>query len=277
MLRICFIRILAVMLIAHGTAHASSGSVVPHDSPLWVSYVQRSWITGEPVSLLVSVDGAYERNSTATVSIQLPEGAKLVAGDLVRLIHPSAAWRGPADREWELRFVPGAPSLGQVRLNVRHVSSDGYHIDEGDYVMSVGPPSAETANGRFEPVREETIRKGIRFRYSGFALIPIDGPEYVTTQHLSVRARALGGPPGVCRSCNVSGSEDSVRFLAVISREGRLLEARVLGRAPGSPLSAAAKAARAALDLWNFSPAQAPIGPVADWVILFVPINTDKK
>jgi len=127
------------------------------------------------------------------------------------------------------------------------------------------------SGGVSEIVRAEATLNGRRYRYGGFWLVPLEANEVYSEAEFSrsgMRPRLVEPLIVYCRDCPVAA--DTVTFVAVISRSGRVIQARPLARAAQTDL--ATSAAAEALARARFRPAQYRDKVITDWVYVRIPV-----
>ena len=120
--------------------------------------------------------------------------------------------------------------------------------------------------------RLETTIGGKRFRLAGPWLPPMeagDAFDNAEFQRSGRRPQAVQGPSAVCSDCS---APDTVTFVVMVDKTGR-----VIGAEPqGTPSADEVAAAKATLSQWHFRAAQLKGLPVTDWAYMRIPIVASK-
>ena len=228
---------------------------------------------GKTFTVLISMRGGdYPEGSVAVGRIDLGPNLAWVKGDSAHTAHPSSLWTGPKDNLWTITLRAVAPGRSEVRASMR-AEVGGGRIDEMESCLEIFVAADGIRAGSVRAIREETIREGQRYRHAGRFLVPIDGPEEVTTSEIRVRAAAVLKVPATFAGVPPKGIE--VRFIAFIDPKGELHSFRVLPSSTGedAPNPEIVSAATQALRRWKFSPARAGSKDVADWVNVRVQVH----
>ena len=257
------VAVAAVLVVAPATASQAEPEGVPRFG-LDIQFFGEAKI-GEPLRLLVGMSGAYSKGTPIEAKIVLPASMELVSGDLSR--------SAKADRSverWEVFVRPTRPGEQRIVASFVGVVSER-EKDEGDFVLAIDVGNA-TDGGVSRRTRSEKVVDAQRYRYGGDFLVPIEGPEDFNQNDIrksGVKPHATSEAAATCRDCGTDLPE-AVTFVAFIDKTGRLVDARVLGPASTDPVVAAA---RAALATWRFKPSTYAGRPVADWLVVKVPVS----
>jgi hypothetical protein len=147
--------------------------------------------------------------------------------------------------------------------------ADNNDLLEARLLLTVGADSV--GSGTSELVRTETMLHGHRYRYGGFWLVPLEQDEDFSAAEFSrtgTKPRLIDPIAAYCPDCPAAG--DTVTFVAVINRSGKVIQARPLTRA--GKADAAIKAAAEALAKARFKPAQYRDKAITDWVHVRIPV-----
>lgn len=225
--------------------------------------------TAGEVSIDVSMGGDmdYPAQTVALGTIVLGAGLTWVAGDTVHLAHVSPAWKGVTDNLWSVTIRVPVGESTNLRAVMRADLGQG-RIDEMESTIRVVFDAAGIHTSVARTVREEMVRDGQRFRLGGRYAVPIDGPEYVTADEITVRPTPIKEVSARCPQCQKGDSK--VTFVVFVDPAGNVHSYRALvNRTTGKGASAEVlDAAGQALRQWEFSPAKAGTRPIADWTIV---------
>jgi hypothetical protein len=225
---------------------------------------------GDTLTVVLAVDGRYPDDPTVSFHVAIPSGLALIAGDTSATGRLSAV-----SGNYTLKLLTRVPSSYEI--------SGRFHVDAADqrddamFLMpvTVGPDTVIANHSEYTLL--ETYRKGQRFRYGHWWLIPLDSTETPVVEREiekhGVRPRAASVTSTVCHGCAGAGT-DSVRFVVVIGPDGRVRDSRVLGG--HMPEAAAVAAATKALRASTFHPARVKGSAVSDWLYLTVPVRHQK-
>jgi hypothetical protein len=224
----------------------------------------------DPFRVLLTMRGG-PLHALGKSTVTIGKGLEWVEGDREHAGHPSVFWKGPRDNQWSVLLRASGPCSTSVRVSMS-VEADRSQVDEIEMEMAVTVNGESVTFGIPRPVREETIRNGQRFRYGGLYLVPIDGPEEVTSADIKQGPTVVEKYPIKCPECSSQLTE--VTFVVFVGRDGRLLSTRVLDTGGKAKVSAeTAKGAKEALQHWKFSPARTKSRPVAHWAFVRVPVE----
>jgi hypothetical protein len=222
-------------------------------------------------TLVVQVGAGAKYAGTASLRISVPSEMKLLTGDTVMTV-PLRQHRPPM----ALRLSAERPGQFEIRGVAVFSARGSSAIDEAEFVLPVRVDSARVVTGPVEYLRAERVLNGARFRYSRGWLIPVEEPTRVIDAEVERTGKgpAVAGMVGAeCLQC--PSVDDTVMFVAVVSAKGKLIGSRPIGL-PGReklPGQDAVKAARLALDRWQFRAAEFRGSPVAAWVYVRVPVR----
>lgn len=227
--------------------------------------------------ILIQVWGAPEYDSLAvgTVWAELPPGVQWASGDTLRRVQISPnTRRPPSDLRWVLRIRPYQTGPWELRFQLR-VDLGDEGVDETDFVIpiEVRIDSVRTL-APARPTRFERVRGGQRFRWADGYLVPVEESEALLESEIVAKPRVLD-PVLQPASQGAGIMPGTVPFVAIIDREGRLVDAEPI-QEPGEERHDPTRiqAARKLLDRWKFTPARAPGGrAVADYVVVRVPLQ----
>ncbi len=230
----------------------------------------------EPTTLLVRVWGedTYDRPITSVASISVPEGIEVLRGDTVSVVHVSRYARKHAGRLIQLVIRPVRIGIYQIRGCLRIEGGDEHGSDETDFLLplTVEPDTVIYARAP-RATRFENVRRGQRYRYAGPYLVPIDSTQALLQEEITDKAKAKTQEPADCPNCP-GPLPAVVPFVVMVGSDGRVRESRLLDMEYAGTVDPALVAAAAgALARWEFTPALAGDRPVADYVVVRVPVR----
>ena len=220
--------VLAAFLILSFGATACRGEDVrsageePMDLTLWTMEKAES----DTITVQVSASTRSEHGSAGLVRVRLSQGIALIAGDTVFSV--------PARR-----VLP--PTILKLRLlrpgshEVLATLSVGQTTGNSDLVEVRLPLVAEAdsiTGGTSEVVRSETTLNGRRYRFGGFWLVPLGEDEEFSIAEFArtgTKPRLLSPITAHCAACPAVA--DTVTFVVVIDRSGKVIQARRLDNA----------------------------------------------
>lgn len=229
------------------------------------------WTVGKPSSdtLVVRVSAGTLAGlaGRGVVRITVPEGLALLAGDTTFTV-PVGRVVPPRILKFHAR---GAGAL-EVRGSMTVAEKDSRDAAELLEVRLLLGGDTDSSGGRIsEVVRAEKVLDGRRYRYGGLWLVPLEADEEYSLAELS-RAGAGPRPSGqviaYCHDCPLAA--DTVTFVVVIGRSGRVLQASPL--ASSVEAEAAERAARMVLSKTVFRPAGYRDKAVTDWAYVRIPV-----
>jgi len=230
----------------------------------------------EPSLLLVRVwgDDAYDRPVTSVARVSVPEGIEVVSGDTLSVAHVSRHSRRYAGRVLQIMIRPVRPGTYVIRgwLGIDAGAERG--ADETDFLLpiEVRPDTVIYARAP-RATRFENVRGGQRYRYGGRYLVPIDSTEALLEDEITAKPKPLTQEAALCPGC-AAPLPTVVPFVAMVGSDGRLRESRFLDmEEQGTIGSDVVAAASGALARWTFEPARAGGRPVADYVVVRVPVR----
>ena len=231
----------------------------------------------EPSPLLVRVWGedAYDGPVTSVARIDVPDGIEVVSGDTVSVAHVSRRSRKHAGRVFQVMIRPVRPGSYVIRGRLAIDAGAERGADETDFLLSieVRPDTVIYARAP-RATRFENVRGGQRYRYGGRYLVPIDSTEALLEDEITEKPRPLTQEAAFCPGC-AAPLPTVVPFVAMVGSDGGLRESRFLDmEEQGTIAPDAVGAASGALARWTFEPARAGGRPVADYVVVRVPVRS---
>jgi hypothetical protein len=230
----------------------------------------------EPSTLLVRVWGedTYDRPITSVARISVPEGIEVLSGDTVSVALVSRYTRRHAERLIRLVIRPVRIGSYVIRGWLGIDGGEEHGSDETDFLLplSVQPDTVIYARAP-HPTRFENVRHGQRYRYAGRYLVPIDSTQALLQEEITEKAKTKTQEPAGCPGCP-GPLPAVVPFVVMVGSDGRVRESRLLDVEYAVTVDPALVAAAAeALARWEFVPALAGDRPVADYVVVRVPVR----
>lgn len=234
------------------------------DMPIDLSLWTVEQVSADTVLVQVSASTRSEQG-IAVARIKLSSSMTLLTGD--------TAFTVPVRRVLPPRTLKLHVPRGTHEIRATAVAGEpGRNADlvEARLLIIITSDSVQASTS--EILRAESTIEGQRYRYAGFWLVPLGADEDFSVAEF---ARAGTKPKPVspitarCSSC--PASVDTVTFVAVITRAGKVVQARPLGAM--SPLLA--KAAGDALAKARFEPAKYHDTLITDWTHVRVAVVRD--
>jgi hypothetical protein len=222
--------------------------------------------TSGAIRLWFSMAGMqFDTSATGVAHIVLPPGMELVSGDTLHTGQP--AGRG---NNWRLIVVPRQAGDYEIKGTLR-ITSKKSQLDEADLVLHcrIEADTAVVEDPRV--TRLETVRRGQRYRYGGRYLVPIAAPQSVVQREIDQsggKARPTSFADALCPHCGLSG-EVRVPYVVFLDAAGSVIDLRPRREIP----AAVDSAGRAAIRGWRFAPSHVHGKPVADWIMVEVPVR----
>lgn len=218
------------------------------------------WTEGgrtEAVTVHISASARSEHATSGVVTVKLPRGAMLLDGDTTFSV-PTRRIAPP--RALKLSVPKGST----VELSATVTAGDASNNDLMEARLLLVADEDSVGSGTSELVRTETTIKGHRFRYGGFWLVPMEADEQYSTAEFSrtgVRPEPIEAVAAHCVGC--PSAIDTVTFVAVVNRAGKVIQARPLSKGVAPEVT---KAAAEALATTRFKPARCGDKAITDWV-----------
>jgi hypothetical protein len=230
----------------------------------------------ESTMLLVRIWGedSYDVPITSTARLSVPDGIEVLLGDTVRVEHVAAHARRSAERLVQLTIRP--TRYGRYVIHGK-LSIDGgadYGTDETDFDLSLTlEPDTVIYDRAPRVTRFENVRRGQRYRYSGRYLVPIDSTQALLEEEITAKPKPIVQEAASCHTCP-GPLPTVVPFVVMVGSDGKVRESRFLDiQETGTTDSALVAAASAVLSSWLFEPARSGDRPVADYVVVRVPVK----
>lgn len=267
-----FLRTACSLVLVLSSAVVARSSSPSYDGRRYSFYARTAEAApgGGPVNVWIQFDGRrYLQGTAGEIHIQLPAGLAVESGDTVR----AGAIEALA-QPWNLILRPTRTGHFEIRGTMR-VDARSF-TDESEWRLVLNAESDTIYGATADPVRDQRVEKGQRYRYAGFdGLIPIDGPEPIVQNDLypdygGRRASVVSSVPVRCGDCALSASE-TLAFRVVVDRHGRARDVQwAEHRTYPQPSSRVVEAARNGLDRWRFQAARARGVPTSDAIVVLV-------
>jgi hypothetical protein len=231
---------------------------------------------GQPVALQIRIWGEneYDQPITSVARISIPDGIEVVSGDTVSVAHVNRHGRKRAERVLQLVIRPARYGRYQIRGRLGIDAGEMHGADETDFdlPLTLEPDSSSYARAP-RTTRYENVRHGQRYRYAGQYLVPIDSTQALLEEEITEKAKPVASTAAACHGCP-GPLPTVVPFVAMVGSDGRVRESRFLDiQEEGTTDPLLVAAASAALAGWQFTPARASGVPVADYVVVRVPVK----
>lgn len=231
---------------------------------------------GQAVTLQIRIWGEdeYDHPITSVARISIPEGIEIVSGDTVSVARAYRHSRRRAERVLQLVLRPARYGSFLIRGWLGIDAGEEHGADETDFhlPLTLEPDSSNYARAP-RATRYENVRHGQRYRYAGQYLVPIDSTQALLEEEITEKAKPATQEAASCHGCP-GPLPIVVPFVAMVGSDGRVRESRFLDiQEEGTTDPALVAAASAALSGWLFTPAKANGVPVADYVVVRVPVK----
>lgn len=230
----------------------------------------------QPTSLLIRVWGedAYDLPVTSVARISIPDGIEVLSGDTVSVARVSKRSRKRAERVFQLVIRPARYGSYLIRgwLGIDAGAERG--ADETDFILPLEIQPDTVIYARAPRVtRYENVRQGQRYRYGGPYLVPIDSTQALLEEEITLKPRATVQEAAHCSDCPAP-LPIVVPFVVMVGSDGRVRETRFLDiQEVGTIDPLVVTAAAEALARWQFEAARAKDRPVADHLVVRVPVR----
>jgi len=230
----------------------------------------------QPTILQIRVWGEneYQPPATGVARISIPDGIAVLSGDTVSVAHVDRRTRRRAERVFQLVIRPERYGSYLIRGWLAIDAGEERGADETDFYLplTITPDTVTYAHAP-RPTRFENVRHGQRYRYGGRYLVPIDSSQALLEEEITEKARPTAQEAASCHGCP-GPLPTVVPFVVMVGSDGRVRESRFLDiQEQGTTDPALVAAASAALSSWQFEPAKANGLPVADYVVVHVPVK----
>lgn len=224
----------------------------------------------DPIDILVSMSVMpYEKKRRAKTRVRLGPDLAWLAGDSVRIADLSG-------REAVERWTVTIRSLKDGNTELRAAMSVGgpENLKEMDIALPILVDKGIVTFGTVRVLRTEAVRGKQRYRYGGRYLVPIDGPEEVTTAEITRGPVVLKSVTAECGECPDTLSR-TLPFVVFVKSNGMIHSKRFLGDegGAGGTIPAMIQSAETALEHWKFAPARTPTRSIAHWMFVRVPVQ----
>jgi hypothetical protein len=240
-------------------------------------YFQSPPRLNQPTSLLIRVWGedTYDLPVTSVARISIPDGIEVVSGDTVSVARvPKRARKRRAERVFRLVIRPTRYGSYLIRGWLGIDAGEERGADETDFFLPLEIQPDTVLYARAPRVtRYENVRRGQRYRYGGRYLVPIDSTQALLEEEITLKAKASVQEAAHCPDCPAP-LPIVVPFVVMVGSDGRVRETRFLDiQEVGTIDPLAVTAAAEALARWQFEPARAKDRPVADYLVVRVPVR----
>jgi hypothetical protein len=230
----------------------------------------------QAITLQIRVWGEndYEAPATSVARISIPEGIRIISGDTVSVARVDRGTKRRPERVILIVIRPERYGTYLIRGSLKIDGGEERGIDETDFYLPLTIESDRVSYARApRSTRYEHVRHGQRYRYGGRYLVPIDSTQALLEEEITEKARPTVQEAATCHTCP-GPLPTVVPFVAMVGSDGRLRESRFLDiQEQGTTDPALVAAASDALSRWEFEPARANDLPVADFVVVRVPIH----
>jgi len=230
----------------------------------------------QPTTLQIRVWGEneYAPPATGVARISIPDGIEVLSGDTVSVMHVDRRTRRHPERVFQLVIRPVRYGSYLIRGWLAIDAGEERGADETDFYLplTITPDSVTYARAP-RPTRYENVRHGQRYRYGGRYLVPIDSSQALLEEEITQKAKPTVQEAASCHGCP-GPLPTVVPFVVMVGSDGRIRESRFLDiQEQGTTDPALVAAASATLSGWQFEPAKAKGVPVADYVVVRVPVR----
>ena len=230
----------------------------------------------QAITLQIRVWGEndYEPPATSVARIVIPDGIRVISGDTVSVTRVDRLTKRRPERVILLVIRPERYGTYLIRGSLRIDAGEARGVDETDFYLPLDiQPDGVTYARAPRSTRYENVRHGQRYRYAGLYLVPIDSTQALLEEEITRKARPTVQEAATCHSCP-GPLPTVVPFVVMVGSDGRVRESRFLDiQEEGTTDPALVAAASEVLSRWEFEPAMANDLPVADFVVVRVPIH----
>ena len=230
----------------------------------------------KPTPLLVRVWGedSYLGPVVSVACVSVPPGIEVVSGDTVRVTHVSNRGRRQAERRSKIMIRPTELGSYIIRGTLRIDAGEDRGVDETEFVLSLEVRADTVLYARApRATRFENVRGGQRYRYAGRYLVPIDSTEALLEDEIDQKPKPGLQENALCLACH-GPLPAVVPLVVMVGSDGVVRDTRYLDLdEEWAADPASVEAARRAVEKWTFEPARAGDRPVADYVVVRVPVR----
>jgi hypothetical protein len=227
-----------------------------------------------PLLVRVWGENAYGTRIESTAQIFVPEGIRVLSGQTFSVESPSTAKRAKPERKWQVLLRPEESGVYRIRGTLRIDAGPDRGVDEAEFAIALEVRGDTVLAGSPRPTRFEHVREGQRYRYADRYLVPIDSSEALLQEEIDRKPEVVRQAAAACSAC--AGTLPAVVPLVVmvgsdgLPREARYLDIVEIGEEIDPTIVEAAKRALAG---WEFAPASSRGRPVADYLVVRVPVK----
>lgn len=227
-----------------------------------------------PLVVRVWGENTYGNRVESTVQISVPEGIRVVSGPTFSVASSSAGRHARSERKWKILLRPTKPGVYEIRGTLRIDAGTDRGVDEAEFAIPLEVQSDTVVAGSPRPTRFEHVQQGQRYRYADHFLVPIDSSEALLQEEIDQKPQVVRQEAAVCSVC--AGTLPAVvPLVLMVGSDGLLREARYLDIIEvGEEIDPTiVQAAKEALPRWIFAPATSRGRPVADYLVVRVPVK----
>ena len=207
----------------------------------------------------------HSKDTAATLRIEVGKSAAVADGETVQTVYPARRAR----IQLRMRTVSDGPLRIVGSLRIPGDNPTSYDYTETVMELDVRGDSISVLQSWVN--QAVAVRNGNRFRYGGEYLVAIDDNEIDPPRQYLSRARVIRSESITCHNCaDVDTLE--VPIVVTVGRNGTVAWVRP-GRLDNIKISDKVWSAIAdGVKRWEFRAAMSPRGPVADYLVLKVPV-----
>ncbi len=276
--------VIFVLALALASIHAPSarGYIGAEGEPFFgiSGYFKTPPRYDEPVALQIRIWGEseYDLPVTSVARISVPDGIEVLSGDTVSVARVDRHMRRRPERVIQLVVRPARYGSYVIRGSLAIDAGEEHGADETDFYLTLEvTPNGVTYARAPRTTRYENVRHGQRYRYGGRYLVPIDTTQSLLEEEITEKAKPIVQEAASCHGCP-GPLPAVVPFLVMVGSDGRIRGSRFLdiqeeGTGGGTMAPDLVAAAGSVLPGWQFAPAKAAGLPVADYLVVRVPVK----
>jgi len=230
---------------------------------------------GDTLTVVLAVGGRYYGKPRVDFHLAVPKQLGFLSGDTA-----VALPLDKAEGNYTLRLLPTEHGSFEIRGQLQIDAQEQHDVAEFVMPVVVEEDTVLVEHSRYTLL--ESTRQGQRYRYGDWWLIPLETDEAAVVEadieKYGKKTRAGKQEVATCADCPPAAAPDTVNFLVVVDKYGKLRELQVWGLriSKGKPKAAVIDAAKASLRKWQFEPAVGKGQPVSDWLYVSVPVVPQK-
>jgi len=227
-----------------------------------------------PLLVRVWGENAYGNPIGSTALITVPEGIRVISGATFSAVSASGGKRAKSERKWQIVLRPTDIGIYEIRGTLTIDRGPDRGVDEAEFAIPLEVRSDTSFAGPPRPTRFEHVRAGQRYRYAGSYLVPIDSSEVMLQEEIDQKPRVVHQETAACSTC-AGALPARVPLVVMVGSDGLLREARYLDIIEvGEEIDPTiVRVAEEALARWVFAPATSRGRPVADYLVVRVPVK----